>query len=72
MYIKPHLRVHQPEELGWRGMGEGPFVRLKMEAQGVRMGPPFPAQLPMPETAVKAFQEGYDKSGMAEWVDWKE
>lgn len=72
MYIEPYLQVHTPEELGWRGMGEGPWVRLKMEAMGVKMGPPFPAQLPMPQAAVEAFQEGYDKSSMAEWVDWQE
>lgn len=72
MYVDPYLKVHIPEEAQWRGMGEGPWVRLKMEVMGVEMGPSFPAQLPLPEAARKEFEEGYEESGMAEWVDWEE
>ena len=72
MYVDPSLRVHQPEEIQWRGMGEGPKARLGMEAMGLKMGPSFPAQQPLSEAFVQAFMEGYDKSGIAEWVDWKE
>jgi len=72
MYVDPYLRVHMPEELQWRGMGEGPLARLGMEAMGCRMGPSFPAQQPLSETFRKEFLEGYRRSGKAEWVDWKE
>jgi len=72
MYIDPGLRVHMPEEMQWKGMGEGPLARLGMEAMGCKMGPPFPAQQPLSEAFVKNFMEGYEKSGIAEWVDWKE
>ncbi len=72
MSIDPVLHVHMPEELQWRGMGEGPLARLGMEAAGLRMGPPFPAQEPLGEAFVKRFEESYQKSGLADWVDWKE
>jgi len=72
MYIDPSLRIRMPEELQWRGMGEGPLARLDMETAGLRMGPPFPAQQPLTEEFVKDFQERYHKTGLAEWVDWQE
>lgn len=72
MYIDPWLHVHMPEELQWRGMGEGPLARLGMEAMGCKMGPSFPAQHPLSEAFVENFMEGYRRSGLAEWVDWKE
>jgi len=72
MYVDPNLRIHMPEELQWRGMGEGPLARLGIEAMGLKMGPPFPAQLPLSEAFQKNFMEAYEKSGIAEWVDWKE
>ena len=72
MYIDPNLKVHVPEEAQWRGMGEGPYVRLGMEAMGCKMGPPFPAQQPLSDIAVKDFMEGYKKSGHDEWIDWKD
>ncbi|MDP6503021.1 MAG: dihydrodipicolinate synthase family protein [Planctomycetota bacterium] len=72
MYIDPHLRIHMPEELQWRGMGEGPLARAGMEAAGLSMGPSFPAQQPLSDDFVKHFHEGFEKSGLADWVDWKE
>ena len=72
MSIDPKLRIHMPEELHWRGMGEGPLARLDMEAAGLSMGPSFPAQQPLGEEFVRNFRESHDKSGLAEWVDWKE
>ena len=72
MSIDPSLRIHMPEELQWRGMGEGPLARLDMEASGLSMGPSFPAQQPLSEEFVRNFREGYEKSGLAEWVDWEE
>jgi 4-hydroxy-tetrahydrodipicolinate synthase len=72
MYVDPGLQVHMPEEFRWRGMGEGPLARLGLEAMGCKMGPPFPAQRPLSEAFVKNFMEGYEKSGIAEWVDWQD
>ena len=72
MYVDPLLRVDMPEELKWRGMGEGPLARLGMEAAGLSMGPSFPAQQPLSDEFIRNFREGYGKSGVAEWVDWKE
>ena len=72
MYINPTLKINMPEEIQWRGMGEGPLARLGMEAMGLKMGPPFPAQVPLGKAFVKNFMEGYKKSGIHDWVDWKE
>ena len=72
MYVDPVLRVHMPEELRWRGMGEGPLARLDMETAGLKMGPSFPAQQPLGEEFAKDFREGFAQSGLADWVDWKE
>jgi dihydrodipicolinate synthase/N-acetylneuraminate lyase len=72
MYVDPHLRIHMPEEVQWRGMGEGPLARLGMETMGCKMGPSFEAQQPLSEAFVKNFVEGYEKSGLAEWVDWED
>lgn len=72
MYVDPHLRIHMPEEVQWRGMGEGPLARLGMETMGCKMGPSFEAQQPLSEAFVKNFAEGYEKSGLAEWVDWED
>ena len=72
MFVDPNLRIHMPEELQWRGMGEGPLARLGMEAMGCKMGPSFPAQQPLSKAFREAFMEGYRASGIQEWVDWKE
>jgi len=72
MMVDPALRVHMPEEMQWRGMGEGPLARLGMECAGLQMGPSFPAQQPLSDTFVENFRQSYDSSGLAEWVDWKE
>ena len=72
LYIDPQLRISMPEELQWRGMGEGPLARLGMECAGLRMGPSFPAQQPLTEAFIKNYREGYENSGLAEWVDWEE
>jgi len=72
MYVDPHLRTHMPEELQWRGMGEGPLARLGMEAMGLEMGPSFPSQQPLSDAFRENWMAGYEKSGIAEWVDWKE
>jgi 4-hydroxy-tetrahydrodipicolinate synthase len=71
MYVDSKLRVHMPEEIQWRGMGEGPLARLGMEAMGLKMGPSFPAQQPLPDAFVENFMEGFRRSGVAEWIDWK-
>jgi len=72
MYVDPYLRIHMPEELQWKGLGEGPLARLGMEAMGCKMGPAFPAQQPLSKKFEQNFMEGYKRSGINEWVDWKE
>jgi dihydrodipicolinate synthase/N-acetylneuraminate lyase len=72
MYVDPILRVHMPEEIQWRGMGEGPLARLGMEVAGLSMGPSFPAQQPLGHEFAENFRESFRKSGLAEWVDWRE
>ena len=36
MYVDPQLQGHMPEEVQWRGMGEGPLARLVMGDGHVR------------------------------------
>ena len=72
MYVDPHLRINMPEELQWRGMGEGPLARLGMEAMGCKMGPSFEAQQPLTKAFVDNWTEGFKQSGISEWVDWKD
>jgi 4-hydroxy-tetrahydrodipicolinate synthase len=71
-YVDPFLRVNQPEDITWKSMGEGPYVRLGMEALGMRMGPAFPAQQPLSEDSVRQRVEGFKRSGLLDWVDWNE
>jgi 4-hydroxy-tetrahydrodipicolinate synthase len=70
--VDPFLRLSQPEDIVWRSMGEGPYVRLGMEALGLKMGPSFPAQQPLSADSERQRREGFEKSGIFEWVDWKE
>ena len=72
LYVDPFLRVRQPEDITWTSMGEGPNVRVGMEALGMKMGPAFPAQQPLSEDWVRQKIEGFTKGGLLEWVDWKE
>jgi len=53
-------------------MGEGPLARLGMECAGLQMGPSFPAQQPLTAAFVEDYRQSYDRSGLAQWVDWKE
>jgi 4-hydroxy-tetrahydrodipicolinate synthase len=71
-YVDPFLRVARPEDITWRSMGEGPYVRLGMEALGMRMGPAFPAQQSLSEDSVRQRVEGFRNSGLLDWVDWSE
>ena len=70
--VDPFLRLSQPEDVIWSSMGEGPFVRVGMEALGLKMGPAFPAQQPLSQDSVRRRREGFARSGILEWVDWKE
>jgi len=71
-YVDPFLRLNQPEDITWRSMGEGPNARLGMETLGLKMGPAFPAQQPLSKDSARQKAEGYRKSGLLDWVDWKE
>ncbi len=72
LYVDPYLNLSHPEDIKWAGMGEGPHARAVLEAMGLKLGPSFPAQQDLSDAYRKAYREGYDKSGMAEWVDWKD
>ena len=71
-YIDPFLRLSHPEDITWKSMGEGPHARLGAEVLGLKMGPAFPAQQPVSKDSVRQRTEGYKKSGLFDWVDWKE
>lgn len=71
-YVDPFLRITRPEDITWRSMGEGPYVRVGMEALGLKMGPPFPAQQPVSPDTIRRSVEGYRQSGLLDWVDWRE
>ena len=72
LYVDPFLRISQPEDITWESMGEGPTVRVGMEALGMKMGPPFPAQQPLSEDSVRQRVEGFKKGGLIDWADWRE
>ena len=36
------------------------------------MGPAFPAQQALSDDSIRQRREGYAKSGLLDWVDWKE
>ncbi len=71
-YVDPFLRLAVPEDIVWASMGEGPHVRVGMEALGMSMGPAFPAQQALSADTVRQRREGFEKSGLLDWVDWKE
>jgi dihydrodipicolinate synthase/N-acetylneuraminate lyase len=71
-YVDPFLGLAEPEDVVWESMGEGPHARAGMEALGLRMGPAFPAQQPLSEDSLRRIRDGYRRSGIPEWVDWRE
>jgi 4-hydroxy-tetrahydrodipicolinate synthase len=71
-YVDPFLGLAEPEDIVWASMGEGPHARAGMEALGLRMGPAFPAQQPLSEDSLRWIRDGYRKSGIMSWVDWRE
>ena len=71
-YVDPFLRLSVPEDIVWASMGEGPHVRVGMEALGMKMGPAFPAQQALSPASARQRREGYEKSGLLDWVDWSE
>ncbi len=71
-YVDPFLGLAEPEDVVWASMGEGPHARAGMETLGLRMGPAFPAQQPLSADTHRRIQEGYRRSGIHDWVDWKE
>ena len=71
-YVDPFLGLAEPEDITWSSMGEGPHVRAGMEALGMRVGPAFPAQQPLSADSLRRIREGYRRSGILDWVDWRE
>jgi hypothetical protein len=71
-YVDPFLGLAEPEDVVWASMGEGPHARAGMEALGLRMGPAFPAQQPLSADSLRRIQDGYRRSGIHDWVDWRE
>ncbi len=72
LYVTHFLHIHPPENSRWPTVGEGPHAREGMEALGLKMGPPFPAQQAVPEAHIAAQRGRLEKTGITEWVDWKE
>jgi len=71
-YVDPFLGLAEPEDVTWSSMGEGPHARAGMETLGLKMGPAFPAQQPLSEDTHRRVREGYRRSGIPAWVDWRE
>ena len=71
-YVDPFLGLAEPEDVTWSSMGEGPHARAGMEALGLMMGPAFPAQQPLSADTHRRVREGFRRSGIPEWVDWRE
>ena len=71
-YVDPFLGLAEPEDVVWESMGEGPHARAGMEALGLKMGPAFPAQQPLSADSLRRIRDGYRRSGILEWVDWRE
>ena len=72
LYVDPALGLAQPEDITWTSMGEGPHVRIGMEALGMKMGPSFPAQLPLSDASIRRRAEAFSNGGIMDWVDWRE
>jgi dihydrodipicolinate synthase/N-acetylneuraminate lyase len=71
-YVDPFLGLAEPENIVWHSMGEGPHARAGMETLGLRMGPAFPAQQPLSADTLRRTRDGYRRSGLFDWVDWRE
>ena len=72
LYVSAMLNVHPLPNSAWPTMGEGPGARKGLEAMGMKLGPPFPAQRPVPDAHIGAARERLAETGIMEWVDWKD
>ncbi len=72
LYVSAMLHVHPQSNSAWPTMGEGPAARKGLEAMGMKVGPPFPAQQAVPDSHIDAARERLAGSGIVEWVDWKD
>ena len=70
MQLDPFVKVVNPEEQSWVGMGEGPTSRLRLRALGMDSGPEFPAQAPLSKEYVNAYLRGIEAGGVRDWIDW--
>ncbi len=70
MRVDPFIKLVNPEEASWEGMGEGPTSRLRLRALGMEAGPEFPAQAPVSEAYERGYMRAIGASGTREWVDW--
>jgi 4-hydroxy-tetrahydrodipicolinate synthase len=68
--MDPFIKVVNPEEASWVGMGEGPTSRLRLSALGMDSGPEFPAQAPLSEAYVRGYMRAIEASGVRQWVEW--
>lgn len=72
LYVSGMLHIHQPANSSWPTMGEGPAARKSLEAMGMKVGAPFPAQHAVPESHIEAGRESLERTGIMDWVDWSE
>jgi dihydrodipicolinate synthase/N-acetylneuraminate lyase len=68
--MDPFIKVVNPEEANWVGMGEGPTSRLRLSSLGMDSGPEFPAQTSLSESYVRGYLRAIEASGMREFVEW--
>ncbi len=72
MFFDPMIKIVNPEEVSWAGMGEGPTSRLRLRVLGLESGPEFPAQAPLSKAYIDAYTKGINASGVKDWVEWKQ
>jgi dihydrodipicolinate synthase/N-acetylneuraminate lyase len=72
LYVSAMVNIHPRSNSSWATMGEGPAARKGLEAMGMKVGPPFPAQQAVPESHIEAARERLAETGIMEWVDWKD
>jgi dihydrodipicolinate synthase/N-acetylneuraminate lyase len=72
LYVSAMVHIHPQPNSAWPTMGEGPGARKGLEAMGMKLGPPFPAQQAVPDSHIEAARERLAETGIMEWVDWKD
>ncbi len=70
MQFDPYIKVVNPEQQAWVGMGEGPTARLSLKLLGLDSGPPFPAQAMPSQEFIENARRAVEASGVLDWIEW--